>query len=81
VKIAETPNGVVFGKANAKFFEAFAGKVRERIGVSLGPASRAPNGGGVSIPAQIQQLADLHAADVLTDQEFAAKKAELLARM
>jgi hypothetical protein len=38
----------------------------------------APNGG---IPEQIQKLAELHAAGVLTDEEFAAKKADLLSRM
>lgn len=35
----------------------------------------------VDIPAQLQQLAGLHAAGILTDEEFATKKAELLARM
>ncbi|MBA3232428.1 MAG: SHOCT domain-containing protein [Propionibacteriales bacterium] len=30
---------------------------------------------------QIKKLADLHAAGVLTDEEFAAKKADLLNRM
>ena len=34
-----------------------------------------------SIPAQIRELADLHAAGVLTDEEFSAMKAEMLARM
>ena len=33
------------------------------------------------IPGQIRKLADLHAADTLTDDEFPGKKAELLARM
>jgi len=33
------------------------------------------------IPAQIRKLADLHLQGILSDQEFAAKKAELLARM
>jgi Short C-terminal domain len=35
----------------------------------------------VPIPEQIRQLAELHAAGILTDAEFAAKKAELLRRM
>jgi hypothetical protein len=30
---------------------------------------------------QIRKLADLHEAGILTDEEFAAKKSELLARM
>ena len=38
-------------------------------------------GGGDSIPAQIAALDDLRARGVLTEAEFAAKKAELLRRM
>ncbi len=33
------------------------------------------------IPVQIGKLADLHAQGILTDEEFATKKAQLLARM
>jgi hypothetical protein len=33
------------------------------------------------IPEQIRQLAELHAAGALTDEEFSTKKTELLARM
>lgn len=36
---------------------------------------------GPTIPEQIQQLVILHETGALTDEEFAAKKAELLARM
>lgn len=32
-------------------------------------------------PSQIQKLADLHSNGILTDDEFATKKAELLSRM
>lgn len=82
VKTNESPNGVVFPKANAKWFEAFAGKVRERAGASHAPPmALAPTAVAPSIPEQIKQLGDLHAAGVLTDEEFSAKKAELLARM
>ncbi len=35
----------------------------------------------VDVPAQLQQLSQLHASGVLTDAEFSTKKAELLARM
>jgi hypothetical protein len=35
----------------------------------------------VPIPEQIRQLAELHAAGILTDAEFSAKKAEMLRRM
>jgi hypothetical protein len=33
------------------------------------------------IAVQIRKLAELHSQGILTDQEFATKKAELLARM
>jgi hypothetical protein len=35
-------------------------------------------GGGDDDVAQLQQLADLHAQGILTDEEFAAKKAQIL---
>ena len=48
------------------------------------PGTTTPPSGAASaedIPSQIEKLAALHKAGVLTDQEFAAKKAELLSRM
>lgn len=36
---------------------------------------------GADAAAQIRALADLHAAGILTDAEYTAKKAEILARM
>ncbi len=44
------------------------------------PAPAAPQaGGGDPVIAQLQQLAELHAQGVLTDDEFAAQKARILA--
>jgi hypothetical protein len=40
-------------------------------------AQGAPAAGGIDL-AQLKQLGDLHAAGVLTDEEFAAAKAKLL---
>lgn len=40
-----------------------------------------PEGGGVSIPDQIAQLSKLRDSGVLTEEEFQAKKAQLLDRM
>jgi hypothetical protein len=45
------------------------------------PESRAPETGTSAIATQLTALADLHRTGVLTDDEFSAKKAELLARM
>ena len=44
------------------------------------PAPQPPQG-TVDIAAQIDKLADLHARGILTDEEFASKKSELLDRM
>lgn len=35
----------------------------------------------IDVPAQIKQLADLHASGILTDEEFQNKKTELLSKM
>jgi hypothetical protein len=35
----------------------------------------------VGIPEQMHQIAELHEQGILTDDEYAAKKQELLARM
>lgn len=42
-----------------------------------GAAAPAPSGGGSDID-ELKQLADLHAQGILTDEEFAAKKAQIL---
>ncbi len=53
-------------------------------GSSLPTTSRAPNAAQASdgtIFAKIEGLADLHAKNLLSDEEYHAKKAELLARI
>lgn len=45
------------------------------------PAALTASAPSVDVTAQLQQLASLRDAGVLTDQEFATKKAELLARI
>lgn len=42
-------------------------------------AAAAPAGGGDDLMGQLNQLAQMHQAGVLTDDEFAAAKAKLLA--
>ncbi|MET0811492.1 MAG: SHOCT domain-containing protein [Microbacterium sp.] len=43
------------------------------------PAPAAPAGGGSDLMAQLSQLAALHSQGILSDEEFAAGKAKLLA--
>ncbi|MDU0347394.1 SHOCT domain-containing protein [Actinomyces sp. MRS3W] len=50
-------------------------------GYSVAPEPAAPASGGEDVMAQIQQLAGLRDAGALTEEEFAAKKAELLSRL
>jgi Short C-terminal domain len=64
---------------------------RQQIVAMFGPEAFGPDGSGVGLPAaaapapaaddpieRIKKLSELHAAGVLTDEEFAVKKAELL---
>jgi uncharacterized RDD family membrane protein YckC len=46
-----------------------------------GPSSTPPSRTSEDIPSQLEKLAALHDSGVITDEEFAAKKAELLSRM
>jgi hypothetical protein len=86
VKVLESPNGVVFIKSNGSLFEKMAAKIREMTaashgaGTAVNPQLTSP-ASGPSIPEQIRALSELHAAGILTDDEFSAKKAELLSRM
>ena len=86
VKILESPNGIVFVKSNRHLFENMAAKIREMTGAAHGAGTAihpqsAPSAYNSSIPEQIKSLSELHAAGILTDDEFSVKKAELLARM
>lgn len=66
-----------------------AGRALEAAGQAILDDVRSAPGSPVSGPAppppdiadQIKKLADLHAAGILTDDEFATKKADLLGRM
>jgi hypothetical protein len=49
------------------------------LGFAAGRASRSPQPAAPDVTARLQQLADLHASGALTDEEFAAAKARLLA--
>lgn len=57
--------------------DALVNYIRENMGETAAPAP-AP---AEDIPAQIQKLAALRDQDILTEEEFTSKKAELLAKM
>ncbi|HEX8732415.1 MAG TPA: SHOCT domain-containing protein [Ktedonobacterales bacterium] len=84
-------NSCAFNKGEEQAFREVVGEMRQRLHESQNPTSARPivpaaaspaaTTGAPSIPDQIAALAKLHDAGVLTDEEFTAKKAELLARM
>jgi hypothetical protein len=50
----------------------------EPAAAAAAPTAPAPSAGGDDRLAQLQQLADLKAQGILTDEEFAAEKARIL---
>lgn len=52
-----------------------------RKGMHDNPPAAASQPAGVDVLAKIQKLGELHAAGVLTDEEFSNKKAELLTQI
>jgi 3-oxoacyl-ACP reductase-like protein len=66
-------------QAQAAYEEGAAAAQQQAAAVAPEPApAPAPASAGIDM-AQLQQLADLHTAGVLTDEEFAASKAKILA--
>ena len=60
-------------------FQAQLEEIRDKIQPNVAGGPTAP--AAEDIPTQIQKLASLKDAGILTEEEFAAKKAELLAKM
>ncbi|MGZ0067870.1 DUF4429 domain-containing protein [Microbacterium arborescens] len=69
-------NAVIFTKQQQPAFEAIRDAVRATQAAPAGATPAAPD-----LADQIGKLASLRDAGVLTEEEFAAKKADLLARM
>lgn len=61
--------------------EELVNYVREHMGEISGSPSPSAGPATDDIPGQIQKLADLRDAGILTEEEFASKKKELLAKM
>jgi hypothetical protein len=51
---------------------------QQAAAAAAAPPAAAPAAGGSDVIAQLQQLADLKAQGILSDEEFAAAKAKLL---
>lgn len=82
IRQQELPNVVTFYKSERERWDLFAGKVREiSYAMRSGTPSSKATATNASIPEMISQLAQLHEAGILSDEEFAEKKADLLSRM
>lgn len=78
VIIAASGNAEKITQVNRSDSEALVNEARHLVGApTSAPASEA----AADIPTQLRQLADLRDSGVISPDEFAAKKAELLARM
>ena len=72
-------NSILFTKAEQPFFERFRDEVERAIAQQRRPTvAAAPAADPL---AQLKGLADLRDAGVLCEEEFQAKKAEILSRM
>ena len=73
-------NAVIFRKSQQAAFDALREHVENYI-AARHSAAGAPAPAAPSVADQIKQLAELRDSGVLTEEEFGAKKADLLARM
>lgn len=79
---SQAENVCNFPSAKRESFRAAANLIRERVDQSHSAARQvAATSHSDDIPTQIRKLAELKAAGVISEDEFAQKKAELLARM
>lgn len=78
-----TENSSYSGAVSVKHGRAIEALVdRRRLGAPPAPAPTPPAPAvAPDLTDQIRKLADLHAAGILTDEEFSTKKADLLSRM
>lgn len=77
---AKDENSVVFTKKQAKDFDEVRAAIEQAIAAAHEPAAPSRSE-GMDLADQLERLAELHSAGVLTDEEFSQKKSELLARM
>ncbi|MFC7595769.1 DUF4429 domain-containing protein [Terrabacter sp. GCM10028922] len=79
VDATKDENSVIFVKKQMPDFEALRNEVEQAIAARHRPAAQTP-----ATPdhlAQLKQLAELRDAGILSEEEFAIKKAEILGRL
>ena len=72
-------NSVIFVKKQMPDFEALRSQVEEAIAARHRPSAPAP--AAQDHLSQLKQLGELRDAGILSEEEFAAKKAEILGRL
>ena len=72
-------NSVIFIKKQMPDFEALRSQVEEAIAARYRPSAPAP--AAPDHLSQLKQLGELRDAGILSEEEFAAKKAEILGRL
>ena len=78
---AEDENSVMFDKKQQPAFEALRDEVEDAIDRRTQPVQQAPVAAGPSAMEQMTQLTQMHDAGMITDDEFAAKRQDILSRM
>lgn len=58
--------------------QAYEQQAQQQYAAAAQPTYAAPAPASTDMTAQLQQLAQLHTQGILTDEEFAAKKAQIL---
>ncbi|MER7251590.1 DUF4429 domain-containing protein [Kribbella sp. NPDC000426] len=73
-------NSVIFVKNQMRAFDALRSEIEQAIAARYAPPVQAAAPASDPL-AHLRQLAELHAAGVLSDEEFNAKKVEILGRL
>ncbi|TSD93123.1 SHOCT domain-containing protein [Gordonia rubripertincta] len=82
ITINTPTNNIHFGEPRPSWLvEEFVNLVLESRAAANATQKEAVVAGGEQVLVQLRQLAELHVAGVLTDEEFAQKKTELLKRI
>ena len=79
---AKDENAVIVAHSQAEEFLALKAKIEEALGAHHAPSPAPVPTAPVDDPAdQLKKLADLHQSGLLTDEEFAAKRAALVDKL
>jgi hypothetical protein len=75
---ATAVSGRVARRQNNRWAQQEQAQYEQQYAAAPPPPAPAPAPAASGEMAELQQLADLHAQGILTDEEFAAKKAQIL---